>query len=145
MQLNDGGWVAWLPDGERLATGGYYRSLRFWDAVSGQLLIEFEGNDAMWSPDGMRVAGGFHDMIYVWDALTGERLATLVGHTSWVNSIDWSPDGEYLVREATTARAALARDGYVLHGDDQCRKRANSGTRPTPTTRTSGPPSKARS
>ena len=31
-----------------------------------------------------------------WDALTGTCMRTLEGHTSWVRSVAYSPDGKHL-------------------------------------------------
>ena len=39
---------------------------------------------------------GFHT-VRIWDAKQGfECIATLSGHTGWVNSVSWSPDGTFL-------------------------------------------------
>ncbi len=62
-----------------------------------------------WAPDGRRVASGGNDAVVgVWDADTGERLASLLGHTGAVRSLDWSADG---------LLASAAEDGTVLVWD----------------------------
>jgi WD40 repeat protein len=33
----------------------------------------------------------------VWDAQTGQETLTLKGHSSWVNSVSFSPDGKRIV------------------------------------------------
>ncbi len=45
----------------------------------------------------MRLASGSYDnMMRVWEAGTGKALGTFEGHTSWVDSVAWSPDGTRL-------------------------------------------------
>ena len=34
--------------------------------------------------------------VKVWDAATGQESLTLTGHTSWVDSVAFSPDGQRL-------------------------------------------------
>ena len=45
---------------------------------------------------GRTVAGGGWAKIILWDALTGARRRKLSGHTSWVESVAFSPDGRTL-------------------------------------------------
>ena len=39
---------------------------------------------------------GGNETIRLWDAVTGEQKDTLTGHTDWVSSIAFSPDGRTL-------------------------------------------------
>ena len=49
----------------------------------------------MFSPDGKTVASGNHDnTIRLWDVDTGNNKMTLTGHTEWIRSIAFSPDGK---------------------------------------------------
>ena len=52
------------------------------------------------------VPGGTSSKIYVWNAHTGEHIRTLSGHTSRVNSVSFSPDGNTI--------ASGSPDGTVL-------------------------------
>ena len=40
----------------------------------------------------------------VWDADTGQETLTLKGHTSWVTSVAFSPDGKRIVTGSGTRR-----------------------------------------
>ena len=49
------------------------------------------------SPDGRRLVSGFHDgTVRLWDVATQTEVATLEGHTGWVASVSFSPDGALL-------------------------------------------------
>ena len=50
----------------------------------------------------------------IWDASTGEEILTLKGHTDWVNSADFSPDGAKIV---TTSYDSTAKIWDVSTGD----------------------------
>ena len=52
--------------------------------------------DSVYSPDGTRIAVGTSIGIWLYDAHTGVELALLTGHTDWVWSVAFSPDGETL-------------------------------------------------
>ena len=52
----------------------------------------------------------------IWDAATGQELRTLSGHTDWVNSAAYSPDGQTIVTASDdqTARIWDAATGQEL-------------------------------
>ena len=106
--------VVFSPDGETIASAGNDRTIRLWNLNTGELIKTLTGhienaNTVAFSPDGNTIASGSGRLVYLgggedqgtcvgqeirlWNAHTGELIKTLRGHTSVVNSIAFSPDG----------------------------------------------------
>ena len=50
------------------------------------------------SPDGSLLASAGRDScVHIWDAITGNLLKTLRGHTGWIQSVAFSPDGRQVL------------------------------------------------
>ena len=88
---------AWSPDGKQIATASYDKTIRIWDATTGEAkrtLVRHTGPAVVvgWSPDGKQIASGSHDnTVIVWDAVAGTMLKTLTDHTDHIAFVEWSP------------------------------------------------------
>ena len=52
-------------------------------------------SSVQWHPDGASfVSGSGDNMVRIWDAINGSCLKTLTGHTYYVMSVAYSPDGQ---------------------------------------------------
>ena len=79
--------MAFSPDGKRLASASLDKTVKVWDATTGQEILTLKGHTGgvlgvAFSPDGNRLAsGGWDGTVKVWDAATGQEIRTLKGHT----------------------------------------------------------------
>ncbi|XXY54588.1 AAA family ATPase [Sorangium sp. So ce269] len=91
------------PDGQRIVSASWDRTLKVWDLASGKLLSTLEGhsdrvNACAVSPDGQRIVSASSDStLKVWDLASGKLLSTLEGHSDRVNACAVSPDGQRIV------------------------------------------------
>jgi WD40 repeat protein len=87
-----------------LATGSVTGRIVVYDLDSGRVRAEFDGPDSLrtiaLSPDGASIATGCGELndspkpVQLWDVQTGNCLHTLIGHTSGVKCVTFSPDGK---------------------------------------------------
>ena len=97
--------VAYSPDGQHTISGSYDRTIRIWDAETGDLVGDpLKGHtgavhSVAYSPDGQHIISGSYDStIRIWDAKTGSPGGDpLKGHTGWVHSVAYSPDGHHII------------------------------------------------
>src|SRR2546423_3421893 len=94
--------VAFSHDSARLASASADKTVKIWDASSGECLQTLEGHSdsvisVAFSHDSARLASASHDKtVKIWDASSGECLQTLEGHSDWVNSVAFSHDSARL-------------------------------------------------
>jgi WD40 repeat protein len=118
--------VAYSPDGQRIVSGSWDKTVRVWDAENGQELLSLCGHgqgywgsveSVAYSPDGRRIVAGYNDnTMRVWDAESGQELRSLRGHEGIVKSMAFSPDGWRIVSGSNdkTVRVWDAERGQEL-------------------------------
>src|SRR5262249_25042529 len=95
--------LAW-NSGSSLASAGADQKVILWDLATARPRITISPETTIRSlvlaPNGKRLAGGGEDnLVHLWDPATGKPLEAngqplrLQGHTDWVLSLSFSPDG----------------------------------------------------
>lgn len=106
--------VAFAPNGDLLATGGYNDgSIKLWDASNGDPIGRLiRHKDAVrtlaFSPNGKWLVSGSDDgRIKIWDIKHQNCVRTLRGHTDWVNSVAWSSNSRTLASGGRDSRVKI--------------------------------------
>jgi WD40 repeat protein len=96
--------LTWTSDAKRLVARGLQRTLRIWDATSGEVIASrgfperpfYSVPSLAVSPDGRFVAYPDGRWVQVWDR-DADTVFTLHGHTESVAAVAFTPDGHRLV------------------------------------------------
>lgn len=118
LQIGGVDAVAFSPDGQWLASGGWDNKIKLWEVATGQEVRTLAGHtDAVravaFSPDGRWLASGslLDGTVKLWEVATGSNVRTFAGLTGAVafspdgNLLaSWSYDGTVRVWEAATGR-----------------------------------------
>ena len=99
--IND---VAWSKGGDPfVATASDDKTLRLWDAQTGDALVEFRGHDNFVfccqfnGPSNLIVSGSFDETVKLWDVRSGECVSTLPAHSDPVTAVSFNRDGTCVV------------------------------------------------
>jgi WD40 repeat protein len=119
--------VCFSPDGKRLASASWDRTVKVWEAQTGQEQLTLLGHTGpvfgvCFNPDGQRLASASGDeTVKVWEAQTGHEALTLRGHRGPVYGVCFSPDGKRLAtasadRTVKVWDAQTGQEAFTLRG-----------------------------
>jgi len=94
--------VAFSPDGQQIATGGWDQTVKLWDAATGREIHTLTGHTGFvrsvdFSPDGRALVSASEDRaVKLWEVTTGREIGTFRGHADFATAVVFHPDGDRL-------------------------------------------------
>ncbi len=93
--------VQFSPNNQILAGAGYEGNVKLWKVPNwrshGTLPSNGTVSDISFSPDSGTLATTGFETVNLWTVDIGENIATLTGHTDWVRTTTFAPDGSTLI------------------------------------------------
>lgn len=105
--------VAYSPDGDRIAIGGFEKFARIWDADARKPIGEALPHEHYvyaldWSADGRALlTGSFDNTARLWNAANSRPIGEPLTHNNWVMSVAFSPDGRKVLTGSADSTARL--------------------------------------
>jgi WD40 repeat protein len=120
--------LAFLPDGKRVASLHWERTIILWDAATGKRLRQLRHEDeirgAVFSPDGKLLASWGQDQdVYLWDT-EGRQVRVFEEHNGSATGVAFSPDSKTLAmlrndHDVSLWEVATGKELRRLKGQDQ--------------------------
>lgn len=101
--------IAWNLMSPLLASASDDKTVRLWDAVTGDSLVECKGHDnfvfCVDQHHAMVVSGSFDETVKLWDIRSGDCVCTLPAHSDPVTAVSFNRDG--------TCVCSASHDGLI--------------------------------